>query len=53
MRVKYRLKTHVFSLLSFETLSTHRFASHVCQTMFIVAKDIVSREVGRIILEPS
>src|SRR6266550_3244070 len=24
----------------------HRFASHVCQTMFIVAKDTVSREVG-------
>ena len=53
MRVKYRLKTHVFSLSSFEALSTHRFASHVCQTMFIVAKDIVSREVGRIIFEPS
>ena len=53
MRVKYRLRSHIFSLLSFETLSTHRFASHVCQTMFTVAKDMVSREVSRIIFEPS
>ncbi|KAF8632424.1 hypothetical protein AX17_004865 [Amanita inopinata Kibby_2008] len=30
---------------SFERLSKHRFASHVCQTMFAVARDTVSREI--------
>ncbi|KAM6495360.1 Armadillo-type fold [Amanita muscaria] len=29
---------------SFEIMSKHRFASHVCQTMFTVAKETVSRE---------
>lgn len=53
MRVKYRLRSYAFSLSSFETLSTHRFASHVCQTMFTVAKDMVSREVCPIMLGPS
>ncbi|KAI0643707.1 ARM repeat-containing protein [Trametes meyenii] len=30
---------------SFEQLSRHRFASHVCQTLLAVASDTVSREV--------
>ena len=29
----------------YETLVKHRFASHVCQTLFSVARDTVSREV--------
>ncbi|EDR04892.1 uncharacterized protein LACBIDRAFT_303745 [Laccaria bicolor S238N-H82] len=29
---------------SYETLVKHRFASHVCQTLFSVARDTVSRE---------
>ncbi|KAG5634358.1 hypothetical protein H0H81_002263 [Sphagnurus paluster] len=29
---------------SFETLVRHRFASHVCQTLFTVAKDTIFRE---------
>ncbi|PFH50317.1 hypothetical protein AMATHDRAFT_61237 [Amanita thiersii Skay4041] len=34
---------------SFEVLSKHRFASHVCQTMFAVVKDTASREARGII----
>ena len=30
----------------YETLVRHRFASHVCQTLFTVSKDTISREVG-------
>lgn len=30
---------------SFETLVKHRFASHVCQTLFSVAAETVAREV--------
>ena len=48
MRIKDRLRSHASSMFSFEPLSTHRFASHVCQTMFTVAKDVVSREVNSI-----
>ncbi|KAF8816519.1 ARM repeat-containing protein [Phlegmacium glaucopus] len=29
---------------SYETLVRHRFASHVCQTLFTVSKDTISRE---------
>ena len=29
----------------YETLVKHRFASHVCQTLFSVARDTVPREV--------
>ena len=29
----------------YETLVRHRFASHVCQTLFTVSKDTISREV--------
>ncbi|KAH9925284.1 armadillo-type protein [Fomitopsis serialis] len=34
---------------SFEQLVTHRFASHVCQTMFTVAADTISRETRGIL----
>ena len=52
MRIKYRFRSHVLSLLSFETSPTHRFASHICQTKFTVAKDMVSRKVSPIVFEP-
>ncbi|KIK07666.1 hypothetical protein K443DRAFT_673245 [Laccaria amethystina LaAM-08-1] len=34
---------------SYETLVKHRFASHVCQTLFSVARDTVSRETKGIL----
>ncbi|KAF9004819.1 armadillo-type protein [Cyathus striatus] len=34
---------------SFKTLSMHRFASHVCQTFFAIARDTVSRETKGIL----
>ncbi|KAK2464918.1 hypothetical protein APHAL10511_002994 [Amanita phalloides] len=36
---------------SFASLATHRFASHVCQTFFTVARDTVSREIRGVMPE--
>ena len=32
-------------VIRYEQLSSHRFASHVCQTMFTVASETIAREV--------
>ncbi|KAF8875333.1 armadillo-type protein [Gymnopilus junonius] len=38
---------------SYEVLLRHRFASHVCQTLFTVARDTISRESKGVITQPS
>jgi nucleolar protein 9 len=38
------------SVISYEVLAKHRFASHVCQTLFTVATETIAREVSSLLV---
>ena len=44
--INFSENTKSLTTVRYEALIKHRFASHVCQTMFTVASETIAREVS-------